>query len=229
MGTDQKKTENTKMADNCALCGKKMNFKEKMYRNAYSHRLQDGVPCEKCDRDLMYLLMYLNDWTKKEEYDQAVGTRYKWSQEYAVPVEKAKAIFALRDMLCENFLAEIKADADNVFMVQENFQMPPSPAGIFILRARKIRNKMVVKGFSLKGTFQKGGKVFIQNGASIREAEILEAVPRETLPFTKDTFWSQLGSNVHDHTLSECEEGWLILNIDTKEECPEKGYLAGKQ
>lgn len=62
------------MADNCAICCKKTNLK-KLYRNAYSHRLQDGVPCEKCDRDLMYLLMYLDDWTKKEKYDQAVRTR----------------------------------------------------------------------------------------------------------------------------------------------------------
>jgi len=44
------------------------------------------------------------------------------------------------------------------------------------------------------------------NGA-VAETEIIDAVPCGTSRFPKKTFYDNLGTNVHDHILSECEEG----------------------
>ena len=230
MAENIEKARDIKGVKNCVLCGKKMGVGDKLHMNTYTHRLADGVPCPECDRKIMILLMYQKDWADAEVYKQALSRRYDWRSEYTMPVADAKTMLSLRDQLCDNFLQGIGAGEGGVFVVKESFQMPPSPPGIFILRARKIRNKMVVKGFSLKDTFKKGGKVLLQVNGELRETEILDAVPLGigNGKFNKETFYSQLSSNVHDHTLSECEDGWLILDTEQKEECPAKGFLAGK-
>ena len=38
----------------------------------------------------------------------------------------------------------------------------------------------------------------------------------------------QFSANIHDHTLSECEEGWLILNIEEKKILPKGSLIALK-
>ena len=212
-------------ADACAVCGKKFGIADKLHRNAYSHILMDAVPCEQCHRKLWRLLMHQKIWADMDALKQAMGKLYDYRKEYTLPLEKAKCLLALRDERCEQALREL-GTGTGVFVVMESFQVVPSPA-IFILRARKVRNKAVIKGFPLRGEFKKGGTVVLKRNGAVTETEIVDAVPCGTSRFSRETFYDNLGTNVHDHTLSECEEGWLILNIEADQLLPKGELVAG--
>ncbi len=212
----------------CVLCGKKLGMMQKMHINAYTHKLSDGVPCKECNWKLVILLLYRKYWAEPEAYAQAVSRQYDWTEQYVMPVKDAKALLSLRDEICERFLRKAGVEEGSVFVALERFKMPPSPS-IFILRARKVRNKMTIRGLCLKGTLKRGDHVRIQMDGKSRDVEIVEVVPnpKENGYFDKETFFNELTANIHDHTLSECEEGWLILDLEEQEECPRGGFLAG--
>jgi len=65
------------------------------------------------------------------------------------------------------------------------------------------------------------------NGA-VAETEIIDAVPCGTSRFPKKTFYDNLGTNVHDHILSECEEGCRILNIEEDRLLPQGAFVGQK-
>ena len=97
-------------------------------------------------------------------------------------------------------------------------------SSIFILRARKVRNKMVVQGFMMKGQLKKDETVRLRIGGEVRSFKLLDVVPKRTEPFDRSQFFDELSANVHKHALKEGGEGWMILET---EDCPElqKGTL----
>ena len=209
-------------AEACAICGKKFGIADKLHLNAYSHILMDAVPCEKCDRKIWRLLMHQKSWVDRDAFQEAMGEIYDYRKEYSLPLEKAKCLLSLVDERCDQVLRELGRGV-GVFAVMESFQVVPAPV-IFILRARKVRNKAVLKGFSFRGEFKKGGHVILKHNGTVTETEIIDALPCGTNEFSKETFYDTLRANVHDHTLSECEEGWLILNIEA-----DKKFAARKE
>lgn len=134
----------------CALCGNKV----KLLDRNYLHMLSDGPLCQKCHMTILQLLTQRRWWISEAEYMQVMQKNYSIRQHHSMPLEKAQALFALRDGVCSNFLKTVDLDDGNVFAVQNVFAMPKSPP-IFILRAMKLKKKAVLQGFTLKGTIQK--------------------------------------------------------------------------
>ncbi|MBO5836478.1 MAG: hypothetical protein J6Q92_01125 [Oscillospiraceae bacterium] len=142
-----------------------------------------------------------------------------------MPLEKAQDLFALRDRVCSRFLETVDLNEGNVFVAQKLFAMPKSPP-IFILRAMKLKKKVVLQGFPLKGTIQKGDRVRINVAGTIRDFTALDVVPREMGPLEKDTFFSQLGANVHNHKILEGGDGWIIIDTEESGFIPENTFVA---
>ena len=220
-----------KGAENCAVCGKKLSAGDKLHLNAYSHYLSDGVPCPECESKMLHLLSEQELWIDAESFRQAMGGACDWKRKYSISTERAKLLFALRDERSAEVLREHKTEGGSVFAVDQCFQITPHPP-IFILRARKVRNKAVVQGLCIKGTFKKGGRVALMQNGVLTEAEILDAISyataRKSEGFTKATFYDELSTNVHKHTVNECDEGWLVLGIEADKLLPEGAFVVGK-
>lgn len=219
-------------ADVCAVCGKKLGLSGKMIRNANSHILMDAVPCQACHLKLWRLLMHRELWVDEETYLQAMEQNYDYRKEYILPLEKAKTLLALRDSRCQEVCKVHSMEKGSVFAVQQSFQVPPKPP-IFILRARKVRNRAVVQGLSIRGEFKKGGRAAVQVDGKVIETEIVDAISfaqaRKSEGFTRTTFLDELTTNVHNHTVAEGEEGWLILDIEAEQLLHKGGFVVGKE
>ena len=147
----------------CSLC----NGKVKLLDRNYTHILSDGTLCQKCDMALLKFLSERNSWVGKDEYLSVMKKNYSRHEEHSMPLEKAQALLKLRDTVCERFLKTIELDSGDVFVAQEVFQMPKSPA-IFILRALKVRNKAVLQGFTLKGGLHKNDTIKVKSVATFK-------------------------------------------------------------
>lgn len=194
----------------CSLC----NGKVKLLDKNYTHILSDGTLCQKCHMAILQFISAKNAWVEKDEYLSVMEKNYSYSDEHSMPLEKAQALLKLRDTVCDRFLKTIELDSGDVFVAQEVFQMPKSPA-IFILRALKVRNKAVLQGFTLRGKFKKGDTIMLRIGGNIQTVKVIDAVPCGTNPLTKSTFFDNLSTNIHNHTIAEGQDGWII--IDTEE------------
>lgn len=193
----------------CSLCSKKISFMEKNY----IHILSDGTACQKCHLTIQQLLSQKKYWVSKEEYSEVMKKDFNPRAEYAMPLEKAQDLFLLRDRVCSGFLQTVGLQDGGAFTVQNVFAMPKSPP-IFILRAMKLKNKAVLQGFPLKGEVRKGDRIKIALSGMVCEFTALDVVPAGTDPLTKETFYSQLGANVHNHKVDEERDGWIIIDTE---------------
>ena len=205
----------------CALCGNKV----KLLDRNYLHMLSDGPLCQKCHMTILQLLTQRRWWISEAEYMQVMQKNYSIRQHHSMPLEKAQALFALRDGVCSNFLKTVDLDDGNVFAVQNVFAMPKSPP-IFILRAMKLKKKAVLQGFTLKGTIQKGDRVRLNVSGTVREFTSLDVIPAGTDRLEKSTFFSQLEANVHSHRIPEDGDGWIIINTEETGFIPESSFAA---
>ena len=211
-----------KYAESCAVCGEKFGKLQK-FTEIYEHMVYDAPCCQECSSKIRKLLMYRNTWVGEDEYMQTVGRSFNYKRSYCVPLEYVKKLTDLRDAVSSRTLSDVSMADGSVFAVDQVFKMPPKPP-IFILRARKVRNKMVVQGFMMKGQLKKDETVRLRIGGEVRSFKLLEVVPKRTEPFDRSQFFDELSANVHKHALKEGGEGWMILET---EDCPElqKGTL----
>lgn len=196
---------------NCSVCSNKIGF----LGNGYVHVLSDGTLCKNCNLTLHQLADERKWWVDRDEFN-ALGLQenYDFREGNCMPLKEAQALLALRDRVSASFLSSVGLESGNVFAVQRVFAVSPSPP-CFILRARKIRNRAVLQGFTLKGSVKKGDTVRLAIGGEIRSFTAVDVVPSEFDPLTTDTFYNKLIPNVHNHTVSEKDNGWII--IDTEE------------
>lgn len=171
--------------------------------------------CQRCDKTIGQLLDHRREWVSDEEYNQTVKTKFKSRQDHSMPLEKARELFELRDQVAARFLGTVGMPEGNVFVVSKVFQMPPSPP-IFIIRSLKVRNKAVLEGFTLKGQVKKGDRITLVIGGAVKQFTALDVVPNPSSRLIKkETFFDELSTNVHNHTIGEEKDGWII--IDTAE------------
>lgn len=205
------KEKNIRYQANCSVCSDKIGF----FGSGYVHVLSDGTLCTKCNQTLHQLLDERKWWVDTDEFN-ALGLQgnYDFFEGNCMPLKEAQALLALRDRVSARFLRSVGLESGNVFAVQRVFAVVPSPP-CFILRARKIRNKAVLQGFTLKGSIKKGDTVRLNIGGEIRSFTAVDVVPSEFDPLTTDTFYNKLIPNVHNHTITEKDNGWIL--IDTEE------------
>ena len=208
----------------CSLCLNKIGW---MDRN-FTHIVSDGTLCPKCNMTILQLITQRKRWVSQEEYLAVMQKNYNPRVEYSMPLEKAQALYALRDRVSGSFLNSVGLDEGNVFVVQSVFAMPKNP-GIFILRAMKLKNKAVLQGFPLKGEVRKGDRVKISIAGTVREFTALDVVPAGTNPLVKETFYSELSANVHKHRVTADGDGWIIIDTEDVQSIPQSGFAATYQ
>ena len=205
----------------CSLCGKKISLMDKNY----THKLSDGTLCSNCNMMLVVYLSELNHWVSKEEYNENMQARYNWRGEYNMPEQEAKSLLLMRDKIAKRHLQSAGLESGTVFTVEETFKMPKSPA-IFILRAIKVRNKVVLQGFSLKGEIRKGDSITLLINGTLQTVKALDVVPYGTGAFDKSGFFDQLGTNVHNHKIKEAKMGWIIVDTEDIDGVAKSGFVA---
>ena len=205
----------------CSLC----NGKVKLLDRNYTHILSDGTLCQKCDMALSQFLSERNSWIDKDEYISVMEKNYSPHNEHGMPLKKAQALLKLRDTVCDRFLKTIELDSGDVFVAQEVFQMPKSPA-IFILRAIKVKNKAVLQGFSLKGEIRKGDNVTLNINGNLQTIKALDVIQNGTDAFNKSSFFDLLSTNVHNHKIKEAKLGWIIIDTEDIEGIKKDGFVA---
>ena len=195
---------------NCSLCSNKLDFVEK----AYVHILSDGTLCSKCNRMIHQLLDERRWWADTDEFNQlGLQGEYDFFAGNSMPLKEARALLTLRDKVAEGFAGSVGLDGGSVFAIQRVVAVCQKPS-CFILRAMKVKNKAVLKGFALKGKVKKGDRIHVSIGGTDRSFQALDVIPTEVKPFNQETFYDQLSANVHKHSLSEGEEGWIILDTE---------------
>lgn len=208
-------------ADTCSLCSEKLTFAEK----SYTHILSDGTLCQKCHMTLLQLLSQRRWWVDDDTYSQAMQAAYSHRKAHCLPLEKARTLLTLRNASCNAFLQTVELETGCVFVTQETFAMPKSPA-IFILRAMKLKNKRVLQGFPLKGEIRKGDPVRLKLDGKIHAFTALDVISSGTEPLEKATFFDLLSTNVHRHRLPEGQQGWIILDTEACEDIPTGSFAA---
>ena len=206
----------------CSLCSQKLKFTEK----GYIHKLSDGTLCRKCNLTLLQLLAEKGSWVDTEEYSCAIRGNYHYKDEHTIPLKEAQALIALRDKVAGRFLDSVGLNGGSVFVVQQVFNLPPKPPG-FIFRVRKVRNKVALQGFTLKGEVKQGDTITLRMGGALRRFAALEVIPTENNALTKDVFFNQLSTNIHNHKITDNgEEGWIIIDTENLQGIDRRTFAA---
>ena len=205
----------------CDLCGEKIGWMDKNFL----HYLCDGTLCPKCNMTFYHLVSHRKWWVSDEEYKQALESGVNLREHESVPLEKARALLALRDTVGQQFLESVGLESGNVFVINQVFKMPPSPP-IFILRSLKVRNKAVLQGFPLNGEVRKGDQVVLNIQGETRRFTALDVISAGTDSLKKEVFFSNLEANVHSHRFSTDREGWIIVDTEDVDSIPVPGFAA---
>lgn len=208
----------------CSLCSEKIGFTE---RN-HSHILSDGTLCPRCQMTILQLLQQKEWWIDDETYIRFMQQQFSCRKDHSMPLEKAQVLITLRNMICDTFLASAGLDSGSVFIAQEAFSMPKSPA-VFILRALKLKNKAVLQGFTLKGEVQRGDRIRLHIDGTVREFTAIDVIPAGMDPLEKAVFFDRLGINVHSHRISGDGSGWIIIDTEDSQSIPVGVFAAAFQ
>ena len=208
-GTDAKYVP---LGSKCARCGKKIGFFHSGFWSLNAKQYADGVLCEDCDSKVELLLKHAPDWVKKGFRSKPPYKGYSPSKRFLMPLSSAALLLDSAERFGEEELAELGGEYHAIFRAESACNIEPTALDVGIQRAGLLQNKTVAFGFVQLGRFEKGATVLLRYGEQSLKTSILEAYAFDCEENTLD---AELKAHMGKQCLSQWQNGWLVLDIDT--------------
>ena len=202
----------------CAACSKKLGFFYDGFWsiNSKDRHLIDGVLCGKCYGHFKELI-YDKKWVSKEVRKQQQWKKFTSLISESYTAADIKWFFEQKEFSDKENLLAYGSEACGLFRIINVFQTEPHPLQVGIVRAKKLKKKMVVFGKAEEGIFEKNNKVKIDIGGNITETTVLEAFVFDPEAFKDNmraNFSNTIAANLrYTRKIKENKMGWLILDV----------------
>ena len=125
-------------------------------------------------------------------------------------VDQVKLLLALKEQADRGELDKYGESASAYLTVQEAFQIEPTAIQVGVVRAKQLKQTMVVYGRVEQGIFSKGDAVRIDSEGKLLDAHVLEAYEDDG----ENTFETHVRAHMGKQRLSEDQTGWLLLDLE---------------
>ena len=211
-GTDAKFVPHGKK---CDLCGKGVGFLNTGFWSVNAKWLRDGVICDRCYKKMELLSKFRNQWIPNDLSDEPPFDALTNGSWHTLGVQEAKTVLEAPERLGKEALAAIGPAYTSIFRMRNATFIVPTALQVGVVRAKRLKNKLVLFGFVQLGQFKKGDPVLILDGKQRKEATVLEAyvfdpdVPENDLEVV-------LKANMGKQCLKQWQQGWLVLDNEEK-------------
>ena len=121
------------------------------------------------------LSKFRNKWIPENLSDEPPFDALSNGSWHALGVQEAKTVLEAPEKLGKEELAAIGPAYTSIFRMRNATFIVPTALQVGIVRAKRLKNKLVLFGFVQLGEFKKGDSVLILDGKQRREATVLEA------------------------------------------------------
>ena len=209
-GTDAKYV---KPGKKCDLCGKKLSALETGFWSINAKWLADGVICQHCHDKLQLLAEFRGKWMPcglgKDLPYKALTRKNIVTME----LEGARTVMEAPEKLGKEELAAFGDQYTSIFRMRDACFIVPTALQVGVVRAKRLKNKLVLFGFVQMGQFKKGDSVVIVDGEERRNATVLEAYVYDC---PENDLEVMLKANMGKQRLSQWQKGWLALDDEQK-------------
>ena len=202
----------------CGVCGKKLGlFYDDFWSvNSRDRHLIDGVLCGKCHKHFNTLIRD-KEWASQEVKKQPQWKKFTSLISESYTAEDIKWFFEQKEVSDKENLSAYGSEACGLFRIKVPFEIEPHPFQVGIVRANKLKNKMVVFGKAEEGIFRKKDKVKLDIGGNITETTVLEAFVFDPEAFIKHDMYADFNDTIaanlrYTRKIKENKMGWLILD-----------------
>lgn len=195
----------------CALCGQRLGFFHTGFWSVNAGKLADGFLCGKCMEQLERLLATRHEWMEEGMHHRAAWNLFTSNALHRMPLQKAKELIAAKEASDQEYLASFGSDKTSLFRIEDVIKIEPTAIQVGIVRAKHLKNKVVVFGTAERGSFGKQNRVQIIQGDHADSSLILEAYVFDCEENTLDIC---LRANMGKQKLSTHETGWLVLDYE---------------
>ena len=206
----------------CGVCGRKLGyFYDGFWSiNSKDRHLIDGVLCGKCHKHFKDLIED-KKWASKEVRKEPQWKKFTSLISESYTKSDIKWLFEEKELSDKEILSAYGSEACGLFRIKVPFDIEPHPLQVGIVRARKLKNKMVLFGKVEEGIFRKNDKVKLDMGGNIIETTVLEAFVFDPDAYKKHDMYANFNDTIaanlrFTRKIKENKIGWLILDIDWK-------------
>ena len=195
----------------CSLCGKKLGFFRTGFWSTNASKLRNGVLCEKCAERVEWLIATMPEWLKKDALQHASWHPSATRNWHNLTVQNAAEMIAAKEQADKETLSAFGKDKSSLFRILEVVQIEPAALQVGIVRAKRLRSKVVVFGVVERGTFSKNDAVHLEQQDVSVDTTILEAYAWDC---EENTLEINLRANMGKQRLEEGAQGWLVLDYE---------------
>ena len=203
----------------CGVCGRKLGyFYDGFWSiNSKDRHLIDGVLCGKCHKHFKDLIED-KKWASKEVRKEPQWKKFTSLISESYTAEDIKWFFEQKENSDKENLSAYGSEACGLFRIKVPFDIEPHPLQVGIVRARKLKNKMVLFGKVEEGIFRKNDKVKLDMGGNIIETTVLEAFVFDPDAYKKYDLYANFNDTIaanlrYTRKIKENRLGWLILDV----------------
>ena len=200
------------LGSHCSLCNKKLGIFRTGFWSINAGILADGVLCAKCKEQVERLLATKREWMKASALRQASWYPFNTSNWHRMPLQTAKEMFAAKEAADQRQLAAFGNDKTSLFRIEDAIRIDPTAIQVGVVRAKRLKNKVVVFGTVERGSFGQNSQVEIEQSSGTESTSVLEAYVYECDENTIDVC---LRANLGKHRLTAGERGWLVLDYES--------------
>ena len=199
------------LGSRCSLCGKKLGFFRTGFWSTNASKLGDGELCEKCAEKVARVIAAMPKRLKSGTRKQSSGPHsnaYNW---HNLTVKNVAEIIAAKEQADQEKLSAFGKGKSSLFRIMEVDQIEPTALQVGVVRAKRLRSKVVVFGVVERGTFSKKDFVQLEQQDVSVGTTILEAYAWDC---EENTLEINLRANLGKQRLVEGEQGWLVLDYE---------------
>ncbi len=199
------------LGSRCSLCGKNLGFFRTGFWSTNASKLVDGELCEKCADKVERVIATMPKWLKRGTQKHSSRIHYNTHNWHNLTVKNVAEIIAAKEQADREKLASFGNDKNSLFRSMEAVQIEPAALQVGVVRAKRLRSKVVVFGVVERGTFSKKDAVQLEQQDVSVGTTILEAYAWDC---EENTLEINLRANMGKQRLVEGEQGWLVLDYE---------------
>lgn len=208
------------LGSRCSLCGKKLGFFRTGFWSTNASKLVDGELCEKCADKVERVIAIMPEWLKRGTQKHPSRIHHNTHNWHKLTVKNVTEMIAAKEQADREKLASFGNDKNSLFRIMEVVQIEPTALQLGVVRAKRLRSKVVVFGVVERGTFSQNDAVQLEQQDVSVGTTVLEAYAWDC---EENTLEINLRANMGKQRLVEGEQGWLVL--DYEDYADEKAFV----
>ena len=195
----------------CSLCGKKLGFFRTGFWSTNASKLRNGVLCEKCAEKVERVIAAMHEWSTSATQKHSSWIHFNTHNWHKLTVKNVAEMIAAKERADQEKLSAFGKGKSSLFRIMEVVQIEPTALQVGVVRAKRLRSKVVVFGVVERGTFSKNDAVQLEQQDVSVDTTILEAYAWDC---EENTLEINLRANMGKQRLAEGEQGWLVLDYE---------------